>query len=104
MNNKIDLVSLLNKELKNVLNNLPYDTTGIEVEIEVPKDKSHGDYSTNLAMKMARVARKAPRMVAEEIINLFNKEKAHVSNIEIAGAGFINFTIDIDYILIHQIM
>ena len=35
----------------------------------------------------------------KKIINLFNKEAAHVSNIEIAGAGFINFTIDIDYIL-----
>ena len=99
MNNKIDLVSILSNELKNVLHNLPYDTIGIEVEIEVPKDKNHGDYSTNLAMKMARVARKAPRMIAEEIIGLFNKENAHVSNIEIAGAGFINFTIDIDYIL-----
>ena len=99
MSSKIELALTLSKELSNVLSKLPYDTTSIEIEIEVPKDKTHGDFASNIAMKMARVARKAPRMIAEEIVNLFDKESAHVEKIEIAGAGFINFTIDIDYIL-----
>ena len=99
MSNKIELAFTLSKELSNVLSKLPYDTSSIEIEIEVPKDKTHGDFASNIAMKMARVARKAPRMIAEEIVSLFDKESAHVEKIEIAGAGFINFTIDIDYIL-----
>jgi len=99
MSSKIELALTLSKELSNVLSKLPYDTSSIEIEIEVPKDKTHGDFASNIAMKMARVARKAPRMIAEEIVSLFDKESAHVEKIEIAGAGFINFTIDIDYIL-----
>jgi arginyl-tRNA synthetase len=68
------------------------------VVLEVPKDKSHGDYSTNMAMQLARVAKKAPRMIAEEIVNNFNKEKASIEKIEIAGPGFINFYMDNSYL------
>lgn len=84
--------------MMNVLKELNYYNDDFQIEIEIPKDKNHGDYATNTAMKLARIARKNPRMIAEEIVNKFNKEKAHISKIEIAGAGFINFTIDLEYI------
>ncbi len=98
MNNRLEIVSLIQNEIMNVLKELNYYSDDFQIEIEIPKDKNHGDYATNTAMKLARVARKNPRMIAEEIVNKFNKEKAHISKIEIAGAGFINFTIDLKYI------
>lgn len=62
-----------------------------DVILEVPKEKAHGDYSTNMAMQLARVAKKAPRMIAEAIIANFDQSKASIENMEIAGPGFINF-------------
>ena len=70
-----------------------------DIILEVPKDKGHGDYSVNIAMRLARVARKRPLDIASEIVALINKEEIHLSNIEIAGAGFINLTIDLNYLV-----
>ena len=68
------------------------------VILELPKDKAHGDYSTNMAMQLARVAKKAPRAIAEAIIENFDTTKASISKIEIAGPGFINFYLDNSYL------
>ncbi|KAA6474814.1 arginine--tRNA ligase [Bacillus swezeyi] len=69
-----------------------------EVVLEVPKDKSHGDYSTNMAMQLARIAKKAPRNIAEEIVSSFDKGKASIDQLDIAGPGFINFYMDNQYL------
>lgn len=68
------------------------------VILEVPKEKSHGDYSTNMAMQLARVAKKAPRVIAEELIKNFDQTKASIKKMEIAGPGFINFYMDNSYL------
>ncbi|WP_409296132.1 arginine--tRNA ligase [Peribacillus sp. SCS-26] len=68
------------------------------VVLEVPKEKAHGDYSTNMAMQLARVAKKAPRMIAETIIEHFDASKANIDKIELAGPGFINFYMDNSYL------
>ncbi|GAB7387864.1 arginine--tRNA ligase [Bacillaceae bacterium] len=77
-----------------------------EVILEIPKEKAHGDYATNMAMQLARVAKKPPRQIAEEIVARFDKEKAWVEKIEIAGPGFINFFMDKRYLtkLIPQVI
>ncbi|WP_243387128.1 arginine--tRNA ligase [Bacillus kexueae] len=68
------------------------------VILETPKDKAHGDYSTNMAMQLARIAKKAPRFIAEDIIANFDKSKASIEKIEIAGPGFINFYMNNSYL------
>lgn len=68
------------------------------VILEVPKEKAHGDYSTNMAMQLARIAKKAPRIIGEEIIAHFDRSKASIEKIEIAGPGFINFYMDNSYL------
>lgn len=68
------------------------------VVLESPKDKTNGDFSTNMAMQLARVAKKAPRMIAEELVANFDKAKASTEKIEIAGPGFINFYMDNSYL------
>lgn len=69
-----------------------------DVVLETPKDKANGDYSTNMAMQLARVAKKAPRMIAEELVANFDKSKASIEKIEVAGPGFINFYMNNSYL------
>ncbi|PKR84719.1 arginine--tRNA ligase [Heyndrickxia camelliae] len=69
-----------------------------DIILETPKDKAHGDYATNAAMQLARVAKKAPKMIAEEIINHFDRSKASIEKMELAGPGFINFYMDNSYL------
>lgn len=68
------------------------------VILETPKDKAHGDYATNMAMQLARVAKKPPRQIAEEIVGQFDQSKASIQKMEIAGPGFINFFLDPSYL------
>jgi arginyl-tRNA synthetase len=65
------------------LENLP------DVVVEEPKDKKFGDYSTNIAMLLAKSERKSPRAIAESICGHFNDEP-RVQSADCAGPGFIN--------------
>ncbi len=69
-----------------------------DIFLELPKDKDHGDYATNVAMKLARVAKKAPIVVANEIVDNCNLKEMHLSKMEIAGPGFINLFLDLNYL------
>ncbi|MFQ3546359.1 arginine--tRNA ligase [Halobacillus rhizosphaerae] len=69
-----------------------------EVVLEQPKDKAHGDYATNMAMQLARVAKKNPRVIADELVEEFDHSKASIDKIEIAGPGFINFYMNNHYL------
>ncbi|MDQ0207077.1 arginine--tRNA ligase [Alkalicoccobacillus murimartini] len=70
-----------------------------DILLETPKEKSHGDYASNVAMQLARIAKKAPKQIAEEITQRLNQEKASVAKVNIAGPGFINFYMDNSYLL-----
>jgi len=63
----------------------------IEIEIEIPKEKSHGDFSTNAAMKLTKILRNAPAKIADALIKAIDTENTYIEKIEIAGPGFINF-------------
>ena len=69
-----------------------------DVVLELPREKTHGDYSTNMAMQLHKIAKKAPRMIAEAIIAKFDNSKASIEKIEIAGPGFINFYMNNRYL------
>lgn len=62
-----------------------------EVSLEKSKEKSHGDFASNIAMQLARIAKKAPRQIAEDIVQHLDMEKAGITKVDIAGPGFINF-------------
>jgi arginyl-tRNA synthetase len=63
-----------------------------DVEIEVPRNESMGDYATTVAMRLARPTGKPPREIAEEISAKISASHGDLfDNIEIAGPGFINF-------------
>ena len=78
--------------------NLATEEQIADVILEIPKEKAHGDYSTNMAMQLARVAKKAPRVIAEALIENFDRSKASIEKMEIAGPGFINFYMNNAYL------
>lgn len=65
-----------------------------QIIIEIPKNKDHGDFSSNIAMQLTRILKQNPRNIATKITESLDKESCSVSSMEIAGPGFINFTLD----------
>lgn len=65
-----------------------------QIAIEIPKNKDHGDFSSNVAMQLTRTLKQNPRNIATQITEALDKESCSVSSMEIAGPGFINFTLD----------
>lgn len=62
--------------------------------LERPRDPSHGDWATNLAMVLARPLKAKPRDIAEKLRDTVGLRDAGVSRIDIAGPGFMNFWIE----------
>lgn len=58
--------------------------------VERPKDRAHGDFSTNAAMLLARAAKTNPRALAQALVDALPAD-GDVARVEIAGPGFINF-------------
>jgi arginyl-tRNA synthetase len=64
---------------------------GVAVELETPREKSHGDIATNLALALAKPLKAPPRKIAERIVAALKFPPGLVAGVEIAGPGFINF-------------
>ncbi len=68
-----------------------------EIVLEVPARSEHGDFSTNLAMVLARAEKTAPRKVAETLASVLEETADEWGRVEIAGPGFINFFVAAGY-------
>ena len=79
----------IDKSLRAILSDLGVVVS--EIHLERPRDPSHGDLATNLALKVASELGRAPREVAEEIAQRLKPETAGVEAVEVAGPGFLNF-------------
>lgn len=62
--------------------------------LEVPREKDHGDFATNIAMQLTKQARKNPRLIAQTIVDHLDTQKTFIEKVEIAGPGFINFRLN----------
>jgi arginyl-tRNA synthetase len=70
----------------------------VSFEVELPKDISNGDFSTNISLVLSKQIGKNPKEIAEQILNAVqSKNYPEFSNIEIAGPGFINFYLSKEY-------
>ena len=85
----MDIIAILKTKIQSALSKLGQDVSLNDIVIENSKDKVHGDYASNVAMKFSRLFGKAPRDVATLIIE--NIDMTDIDKIEIAGPGFINF-------------
>jgi len=64
---------------------------GSDAQLERPRDPSHGDVATNVALTLARTLRRPPRQIAEEIAERLDLAAAGVEAVTVAGPGFLNF-------------
>lgn len=62
----------------------------VSAKVTHTKDKSHGDFASNAALMLAKQAKRAPREVAQLIVDILGEHK-EIDKLEIAGPGFINF-------------
>ncbi|HEC2146114.1 TPA: arginine--tRNA ligase [Staphylococcus delphini] len=91
---KQTLIQEIEKSIQqaNIVESIP------EIKIEIPKDTKNGDYATNIAMVLTKLAKRNPREIAQLIVDHLDNEAAHVKKIDIAGPGFINFYLDSSYL------
>lgn len=74
------------------------DASSLNIHLETPKSKENGDYATNVAMQLTKLAKKPPRAIAEAILENLETEQTNIENIDIAGPGFMNITLRKDYL------
>jgi arginyl-tRNA synthetase len=67
------------------------------VSVGRPRQEGFGDYATPAAMGLAKTLKKAPRVIAEEIVNALEYDRALIEEIRIDGPGFINFRFSSGY-------
>jgi arginyl-tRNA synthetase len=89
------LKTLIEKLLSQALAALPEEMVpeharAVSIEVENTRDAQHGDFASNLAMRLAKATRQNPRKLAEALVRLLPPSPA-VAKVDIAGAGFINF-------------
>lgn len=78
-----------------IQNDVIPDDANFSVNIDSTKDKSHGDFASNIALVLAKQAGMTPRALAQEIVSqLEQAESTGIEKMEIAGPGFINFFVD----------
>ena len=90
---KETLQSLLKRALESLVDSGELSLDALpEIPIERGRDGAHGDYASPVAMALARQARKNPRAIAELIVSRLEGSPV-IARVDIAGPGFINFTI-----------
>ena len=85
---------ILKNAIKKALEKL--NAGDIEIEINKPTLQENGDYSSNIAMKLARVLKKNPLEIANEIVN--NISDDNITKVEVKAPGFINFFVSKNYL------
>ncbi len=96
------MLSQLKIKLESFLNKIAKDSFGNEIslpqiELELPADFIYGDFSSNVALKSAKIMKKPPLVIAEGLASLFSSEikkselSEYIEKIEVKAPGFINF-------------
>ncbi len=91
---KDQLKELIESALASLISqqSLPADISSADVQLERTKDRSHGDFASNIAMVLAKPAKMNPRQIATLIVDALPQHEV-IEKVEIAGPGFINFSL-----------
>ena len=93
-----ELKKLLDDAVRAVASEKGYEIPeGFLVRIERPRQEGHGDWATNIAMQLAKPFGEKPRELAEAIIAKI-PENGVIAKAEVAGPGFMNFTLKSDWV------
>lgn len=86
---------IVNESVKGCINKGVLNIDSIpEIQVETPREREHGDFSTNISMVLAKQAKKNPVAIARDIVENADYEGTYVESMEIAGPGFINFRLN----------
>ena len=98
----MEIRDILANLIQTALKGIQIDETKIsKINLEYPEDIVHGDYSTNIAMALAKQVAQNPRTLAEKIVGEINKNKPkEVEKVEVAGPGFINFYLSSEFFVL----
>jgi len=92
-----NLVEKLIKELQKAKKLPKFDIS--EIKLERPEEKTHGDYATNIALQIAKIAKKPPMEIANELsLKLKAQDEKLFDKIEVVSPGFINFFLSKEYL------
>ncbi len=80
------------------LNNLNIEFNLDDIMVEVPKSRDNGDFSSNIAMQLAKTLKDNPRNIAEKIVDEISKNTNEIEKVETAGPGFINIYLNNEYV------
>lgn len=80
------------------LNNLNIEFNLDDIMVEVPKNRDNGDFSSNIAMQLAKILKDNPRNIAEKIVDEISKNTNEIEKVETAGPGFINIYLNNEYV------
>ncbi len=91
----------MKEEIKNLISDAISNVFDVvldlsEINIEIPKDKKYGDFSSNIAMQLAGKLKMPPIDIANKIIDNIGRSD-HIKKVELAGSGFINFFISDEF-------
>ncbi|MDR2600333.1 MAG: arginine--tRNA ligase [Oscillospiraceae bacterium] len=102
----MNLIEIAKAQINTLINNA-YDRarlSGVLLEgasligaVEIPRDTSYGDFAATHAMAAAKILKKAPKQIAEILVDNIDLENSYFSYVNIAGPGFINFTVSKDW-------
>lgn len=92
----MDIKEKIKDSIVIALSNINIEMNKENITIEIPKDRKFGDFSSNIALQLSKELQKNPREIAESII--IGIKDDNIDKIEIAGAGFINFYMNSNYL------
>ena len=82
------IITAVTKAVKEVCD---YEPEQKLVMVETPRDPKMGDYSTNIAMRLAKIVRRKPADIAASLVSVIAEELPQAASVTVAGPGFINF-------------
>lgn len=91
------LKKIIKKIILNALNELDIQYDEEKIVVEIPKDKSKGDFSTNIAMQLVKILKMNPVEIANKIVEILTRRE-EFEKVEVAGPGFINIYLDDKYV------
>ena len=100
---KEKLASLIRNAVQQIIDDGEFiiDQPVPDIHLEIPRDKTHGDFASNIALVLAKPAKRAPRQVADLIV-AYLADQEFIRKVEVAGPGFINFFISSKWL--HQVL
>lgn len=93
------ILESLREKVSKALSSLDPSSEQVDFVVEPTREKRHGDFATNVAFLLARVLKRPPREVAQNLRESLRPLLSGMARVEVAGGGFINFTLEDPFLL-----